>query len=90
MEEQTAISLVQAVYILIALIGVLVFMCGSVILAEFIRRERTATKDDDWIGRKPRTEGTPCLTCRCQRAVHIQGFGVCKGPNCGCQVFTQE
>jgi len=34
---------------------VLIFLIGSVIVAEFIRRERTLTKDDDWIERKSKT-----------------------------------
>jgi len=30
---------------------VLIFLIGTVVVAEFIRRERTLTKDDDWIER---------------------------------------
>jgi len=45
-------TLVTAIWVLIFLIGLFVFMVGAVIGAEFIRRERTETKDDDWLERK--------------------------------------
>jgi len=68
MGEQTAISLVQAIYILITLVGILVFMAGSVLLAEFIRRERTPTKDDDWF---ERSKLKPIVTVQCSNCKWI-------------------
>jgi len=40
--------LVQLGTVFIIIFGLFVFMVGAVIMAEFIRRERTKTKEDDW------------------------------------------
>jgi len=45
---------------------VLIFLVGTVVVAEFIRRERTLTKDDDWIERK----SNPC--CEHFKSKHIR------------------
>lgn len=47
-EPQLA-SLVQVLWVLVFLIGLLVFMVFAVLCAEFLRRERTKTQDDDWM-----------------------------------------
>lgn len=50
-------SIIQALWILITLLGILLFLAGSVLIAEFLRRERTATKDDDWVEFGNKKEG---------------------------------
>ena len=51
MESQLS-NLITAIWTFIIVFALFVFMIGSVLLAEFMRRERTATKDDDWVERK--------------------------------------
>jgi len=48
--------LVQLGTVFIIIFGLFVFMVGAVVIAEFNRRERTTTKDDDWIERKKKGE----------------------------------
>ena len=40
--------LVQLGTVFLIIFGLFVFMFGAVGVAEFLRRERTKTKDDDW------------------------------------------
>jgi len=40
--------LVQLGTVFIIIFGLFVAMLGAVVIAEFIRRERTETKDDNW------------------------------------------
>ena len=57
MEEQIAL-LTRAIWTFVMVAGVFFglffFLVASVVIAEFIRRERTETKDDDWIERRKR------------------------------------
>jgi len=47
-------------------IWVLILMVGFVIVAEFVRRERTLTKDDDWIERIPK------VCCEHLKSEHVK------------------
>lgn len=52
MEDQLA-QLTRAIWtigiIMAVFFGAIFFLASSVVLAEFVRRERTETKEDDWI-----------------------------------------
>jgi len=50
--------LIQLGTVFIIIFGLFVFMVGAVIMAEFIRRERTKTQTDDWMnfGKKEEKE----------------------------------
>ncbi len=69
----------------------LTFLFTLWFLAEFFRRERTATKDDDWIERKSKEQPTMCITFKCghYQAVHVNQLGVCQFDGCSCQVFRR-
>ncbi len=41
-------------FALVAVMGYLAMVVTVVVVAEFVRRERTLTKDDDWIERSNR------------------------------------
>lgn len=42
-------SISNALWIAVFLLGILLFIVVSVVMAETMRRERTRTQDDDWI-----------------------------------------
>lgn len=54
MDIESGRLLFGVVFALLAVFGYLAFLITAVIVAEFIRRERTETKDDDWIERRKR------------------------------------
>jgi hypothetical protein len=54
MDIESGRLLFGVVSALLAVFGYLAFLVTAVIVAEFIRRERTETKDDDWIERRKR------------------------------------
>ena len=48
MESQLG-NLITVIWTFVIVFGIFVFMVGSVLLAELLRRERTKTLEDDWI-----------------------------------------
>ena len=59
MEQQLG-DLIHAIWVFIMIFsvffGIFVFLLGGVLLAEFVRRERTTNKDDDWFERTHRSK----------------------------------
>ena len=48
MEQQLA-NLITAIWFFIVVFSLFVFMIGAVVIAEFMRRERTSIQADDWM-----------------------------------------
>lgn len=92
MEEQLA-QLIKVISqlgtVLIFMFGLFLTMIGSVIVAEFIRRERTITKEDDWFERSIERKDPRCNNCIHRRGIHARESGVCQFGGCSCQVFKK-
>jgi len=77
--------------ILATFLGLILFLLSSVICAEFIRRERTATKDDDWFERTKIGNPSVCTNIGCghSQLEHTNTIGACTW-DCPCLCFRND